>query len=106
MSTVGSFALLLALCLSSYSFLAGLLALLGRDPGSMRLVETARRGGIAAFGAVLLAAIALLTAAVREDLSIDFTFHHSTSALPATCTFTRLCSCQAWSLLFVSLLVG
>ena len=60
MSQVGSFALLLALGLSSYSFLAGLLALFGRDAGSMRLGETARRAGIATFGAVLLAAVVFL----------------------------------------------
>ena len=71
MSQIGSFALLLALGLSSYSFLAGLLALFGRDAGSMRLGETARRAGIAAFGAVLLAAVVLVLAVFRDDFSIE-----------------------------------
>jgi hypothetical protein len=56
MSQVGSFALLLALGLSAYSFLAGFLALFGKTASSARLGETARRAGIATFGAVLLAA--------------------------------------------------
>ena len=48
MSQIGSFALLLALGLSAYSFLAGFLALFGKDAASARLGETARRAGIAA----------------------------------------------------------
>ncbi len=47
MAQIGSFALLLALALSAYSFLAGLLALLRPGAGSERLGETARRAGIA-----------------------------------------------------------
>ena len=50
MSQIGSFALLLALALCAYSFLAGLLALVReRDASSARLSETARRAGVAAF---------------------------------------------------------
>src|SRR5207248_3289911 len=56
MATIGSFALLFALALSFYCFGAGLLALIYKGPGSERLGETARRAGIVAFGAVLLAA--------------------------------------------------
>src|SRR5208282_1231721 len=59
MSQIGSFALLLALGLSAYSFLAGFLALFKKDAASARLGETARRAGIATFGAVLLAGIVL-----------------------------------------------
>ncbi|HWZ82883.1 MAG TPA: heme lyase CcmF/NrfE family subunit [Terriglobales bacterium] len=106
MSQIGSFALLLALGLSSYSFLAGLLALFGRDAGSMRLGETARRAGIAAFGAVLLAAIVLVTAAFRDDFSISYIFHHSNRDLPAAYKFAVLWSGQEGSLLFWSLLLG
>src|SRR5258708_9704153 len=105
MSTVGSFALLLALCLSSYSVLAGLLALLGRDAGSMRLGETARGGGIAAFGAVLLAAVVLVTAAFLDDFSIAYIFHHSNRDLPIPYKFAVLWSGQEGSLLFWSLLL-
>jgi cytochrome c-type biogenesis protein CcmF len=106
MSQIGSFALLLALGLSSYSFLAGILALFGRDAGSMRLGETARRAGIAAFGAVLLAAIVLVTAAFRDDFSIAYIFHHSNRDLPAAYKFAVLWSGQEGSLLFWSLLLG
>src|SRR5712675_3192253 len=106
MSQIGSFALLLALGLSSYSFLAGLLALFGRDAGSMRLGETARRAGIAAFGAVLLAAVVLVTAAFLDDFSIAYIFHHSNRELPVAYKFAVLWSGQEGSLLFWSLLLS
>src|SRR6266850_2841010 len=106
MSQIGSFALLLALGLSAYSFLAGILALFGRDAGSMRLGETARRAGIAAFGAVLLAAIILVISAFRDDFSIAYIFHHSNRELPAAYKFAVLWSGQEGSLLFWSLLLG
>ena len=89
MPSIGTFALLLALSLSSYSFLAGLVALFGRDAGSMRLGETARRAGIAAFGAVLLAAIVLVTAAFGDDFNfarittrLDRAFAHTHMRVP------------------------
>ncbi len=106
MSQIGSFALLVALSFSSYSFLAGLVALFGRDAGSMRLGETARRAGIAAFGAVLLAAVVLVTAAFSDDFSIAYIFHHSNRDLPAAYKFAVLWSGQEGSLLFWSLLLG
>ena len=81
MSQIGSFALLLALGLSAYSFGAGLLALFGRDAASARLGETARRAGIATFGAVVLAAFVLVTAAFNDDFSIAYIFHHSNREL-------------------------
>src|SRR5256885_15376306 len=46
MSQIGSFALLLALVLSAYSFVAGLVAVTRKGPGAERLGETARRAGI------------------------------------------------------------
>src|SRR5438552_16565076 len=106
MSQIGSFALLLALGLSSYSFLAGLLALFGRDAGSMRLGVTARRAGIAAFGAVLLAVVVLVTAAFRDDFSIGYVFHHSNRDSLVALQFAVLWSVQEVSLLFWSLLLG
>src|SRR5713226_8184694 len=106
MSQIGSFALLLALGLSSYSFVAGILALFGHDAGSMRLGETARRAGIAAFGAVLLAAVVLVLSAFRDDFSIAYIFHHSNRDLPAAYKFAVLWSGQEGSLLFWSLLLG
>jgi len=106
MSQIGSFALLLALGLSAYSFLAGLLALLGRDAGSLRLGETARRAGIATFAAVLLAAVVLVTAAFKDDFSIAYILHHSNRDLPIAYKFAVLWSGQEGSLLFWSLLLA
>src|SRR5664279_5733512 len=106
MSQIGSFALLLALGLSAYSFLAGLLALFGRDAAAARLGETARRAGVATFGAVLLAGIVLVTAAFNDDFSIAYIFHHSNRELPAAYKFAVLWSGQEGSLLFWSLLLA
>ena len=83
MSYIGSFALLLALCLSAYSFFGGFLALFGKNAASARLGETARRAGIATFAAVLLAAIVLVVAAFSDDFTIAYIFHHSNRDLPA-----------------------
>ena len=106
MAQIGSFALLLALALSAYSFLAGLLALLRLGAGSERLGETARRAGIAAFAVVLLAAVVLVIAAFQDDFSIAYIFHHSNRDLPAPYKFATLWSGQEGSLLFWSLLLS
>src|SRR5260370_35885794 len=82
MSQIGSFALLLALGLSAYSFLAGLLALFGKDAASARLGETARPAGIATFAAVPLASIVLVGCAFSDDCSIPYIFHHSDRDCP------------------------
>jgi cytochrome c-type biogenesis protein CcmF len=106
MSQIGSFALLLALALSAYSFLAGLLALILKGPGSERLGETARRAGIATFVLVFLAAAVLVAAAFQDDFSMAYIFHHSNRDLPAPYKFATLWSGQEGSLLFWSLLLG
>jgi cytochrome c-type biogenesis protein CcmF len=106
MSALGSYALLLALALAGYSFLAGLLALAARPPGWERLSETARRAGIASFGTVLIAAVVLVTSAFRNDFSIAYIFHHSNRDLPLPYKFATLWSGQEGSLLFWSLLLS
>jgi cytochrome c-type biogenesis protein CcmF len=106
MSYIGSFALLLALGLSVYSFGAGLLSLFGRDAASARLGETARRAGIATFIIVLLAAFVLVAAAFNDDFSIAYIYHHSNRDLPAAYKFAVLWSGQEGSLLFWSLLLA
>src|SRR5450631_526968 len=106
MSQIGSFALLLALALSTYSFLAGVLALARPGPGSERLGETARRAGIATFGVVLLAAVVLVISAFQNDFSIAYIYHHSNRDLPAPYKFATLWSGQEGSLLFWSLLLS
>src|ERR1700746_3491307 len=103
---IGSFALLLALALSVYSFLAGLFALIERRPGSERLGETARRAGIATFGAVLLAAVVLVVGVFSNDFSIAYIFHHTNKDLPGAYKFAALWSGQEGSLLFWSLLLA
>jgi cytochrome c-type biogenesis protein CcmF len=106
MAQIGSFVLLLALALSVYSFLAGLVGLSRRDYGSERLRETARRAGIAVFGAVLLAAGILVISAFQDNFSIAYIFHHSNRDLPAAYKFATLWSGQEGSLLFWSLLLA
>src|SRR5689334_23740821 len=106
MSQIGSFALLLALALSAYSFLAGALALALPGPGSERLGETARRAGIASFAIVFLAAVVLVVAAFQNDFSIAYIFHHSNRDLPAPYKFATLWSGQEGSLLFWALLLS
>jgi cytochrome c-type biogenesis protein CcmF len=107
MAFIGNFALLLALALIVYCFGAGLFALLSQDdPNSQRLSETARRAGVVAFGAVLLAAVALVVSAFRDDFSIAYIFHHSNRDLPAPYKFATLWSGQEGSLVFWSLLLS
>jgi cytochrome c-type biogenesis protein CcmF len=106
MSQIGSFALLLALALCAYSFLAGILALVNKGPGSERLGETARRAGIASFAIVFLAALVLVVAAFQNDFSIAYIFHHSNRDLPAPYKFATLWSGQEGSLLFWALLLS
>src|SRR5579871_4095343 len=104
MSQIGSFALLLALALSLYSFGAGAWALAFPGGGSERVGETARRAGIAIFAAVLLAAVVLVIAAFQNDYSIAYIMQHSNNDLPAPYKFATLWSGQEGSLLFWSLL--
>jgi len=106
MSQIGSFALLLALALSVYSFLAGLAALVKAGRNSERLGETARRAGIATFALVLLASAVLVAAAFRNDFSLAYIYHHSNRDLSAPYKFATLWSGQEGSLLFWSLLLA
>jgi cytochrome c-type biogenesis protein CcmF len=135
MATIGSWALLVALALSVYSFVAGIVALVLRNPDSdqrtqraskadrshesffsfliamlrganERIAETARRAGLMIFVSVLLAAICLVIAAFRNDFTIAYIFHHSTRDLPGPYKFATLWSGQEGSLVFWSLLLS
>ena len=107
MATVGSFALLLALALGLYSFVVGFAALFHKqDQRWDRLGESARRAGVVIFGAVFLAALALVVAAFRDDFSIAYIFHHSNRDLPAPYKFATLWSGQEGSILFWTLLLS
>ena len=133
MAALGSFALLLALALSVYTFLAGIIALVFQNPapapgrltpgratpvadrtsfaallrqGSERIGETARRAGIATFGAVFLASLILVICAFQDRFDIAYIFHHSNRDLPGPYKFAVLWSGQEGSLLFWSLLLA
>jgi cytochrome c-type biogenesis protein CcmF len=97
MPLIGSFALLLALALAAYSFLAGALGLARKDD---RLGETARRAGIASWAAVTIAGLALVMAALGNDFSVSYIMHHSNRDLPIAYKFAALWSGQEGSLLF------
>ena len=116
MPAFGSYALLLALALSAYTFFAGAvalrqIALAGQGHGGSdrrnrtarfrpeRLAETARRSGIASFVAVSAAVFALVWAAFTNDFSVSYILHHSNRALPAPYKFAALWSGQEGSLL-------
>src|SRR5690348_12548918 len=105
MSQIGSFALLLALALSAYSFLGGLLELLAKVPRSERLGDTSRRSVIASFDVVFIASVVLVVATFQNDFSISYIFHHSNRDLPAPYKFATLWSGQERSLLIWALLL-
>ena len=95
MALLGSFSLLLALALCGYCFVAGIVAAARKhDPTSERLAETARRAGIAAWGAVTAAGVALVIAAFRNDFTLAYILHHSNRDLPAPYKFAVLWSGQ------------
>ncbi|HUO27431.1 MAG TPA: cytochrome c-type biogenesis CcmF C-terminal domain-containing protein [Candidatus Aquilonibacter sp.] len=106
MAQIGSYALLLALALSVYCFLAGLISLIFQKQGLERVGESARRAGIAIFVLVLLAAVVLVMAAFNNDFTLAYIFHHSNRDLPAPYKFAVLWSGQEGSLLFWSLLLA
>jgi cytochrome c-type biogenesis protein CcmF len=106
MAELGDLSLLIALVLCAYSFLAGLWALLFPSEGSDRLSETARRAGIAAFAAVLLASTILVVSAFQDDFSIAYIREHSNHDLSAPYKFATLWSGQEGSLLFWALLLS
>src|SRR6201997_2294690 len=105
MPTFGSFALLLALALASYTLLAGGIALRQLATGARsraapeRLAETARRVGIGTFIVSTVAAIALVWCAFTNNFSVSYILHHSNRALPGPYKFAALWSGQEGSLL-------
>ena len=106
MAELGSYSLLLALALGVYAFIAGIVSLARKGDAYDRLGETARRAGIAVFGAVALAAVVLVTATFQNDFSISYILHHSNRDLPIPYKFAVLWSGQEGSLLFWALLLS
>ena len=106
MAELGSYSLLLALALGAYAFVAGIIALTRKGDAYDRLSETARRAGIAVFGAVALAAVVLVVATFQNDFSISYILHHSNRDLPIPYKFAVLWSGQEGSLLFWAMLLS
>jgi cytochrome c-type biogenesis protein CcmF len=108
MPEFGSFALLLALVLSTYTLVMGAVALwrsrsqsgiVAGGSGAGRLGETARRAGIASFIALSCAAFALVWAAFTNDYSVSYILHHTNRDLNTAYKFSALWSGQEGSLL-------
>jgi cytochrome c-type biogenesis protein CcmF len=112
MAVFGSFALLIALALAAYNMIAGGLALWltaakrATAIAPERLLETARRAGIAGFFAVTAAVFALLWAIFTNDFSIRYILEHSNRTLPAIYKFSALWAGQEGSLLLWAWLLG
>src|SRR3954465_6987531 len=105
MAQFGSFALIVAVVLSFYSFAAGALAL-WRGSSADRLAETSRRAGIATFIAVAASAMVLVISVLNNDFSLAYIRDHSNIALPTAYKFAALWSGQEGSLLFWALLLS
>jgi cytochrome c-type biogenesis protein CcmF len=105
MPIIGSFCLLVALVMSAYCFVAGIVALASKRSSSARLGETARRAGMAAFIATAISALALVWAALNDDFSLTYILHHTNRALPTAYKLAALWSGQEGSLLFWALLL-
>jgi cytochrome c-type biogenesis protein CcmF len=108
MPEFGSFALLLALVLSTYTLVMGAIALwrsrsqsgmVAGGGGAGRLGETARRAGIASFIALSCSAFALVWAAFTNDYSVSYILHHTNRDLNTAYKFSALWSGQEGSLL-------
>ena len=105
MPSLGSFSLLLALAVSVYTVFAGGLSLWATSHGRVlavapyRLLETARRAGLASFFIISTAAFALVWAAYTNDFSVDYILHHTNRALNPAYKFSALWSGQEGSLL-------
>jgi cytochrome bd-type quinol oxidase subunit 2 len=81
MALFGSFALLIALVLCLYALVAGTFGLYRGDTED-RLLETARRAGIATFICVSASTVALVIAVFQNDFSLAYIRDHSNIALP------------------------
>jgi cytochrome c-type biogenesis protein CcmF len=106
MAELGTLALIIALVLSVYCFIVGIVALVRPGEASDRLGETARRAGIGIFAAVFLASLVLVVSAFQNDFSIAYILQHSNRDLPAPYKFATLWSGQEGSLLFWALLLS
>jgi cytochrome c-type biogenesis protein CcmF len=115
MPEFGSFSLLLALVLALYTLVVGAMGLWTSSrqkngtpemARSQRLLETARRAGIASFVAVFCAAFALVWASFTNDYSVSYILHHTNRSLNSAYKFSALWSGQEGSLLLWAFLLA
>ncbi|MFB3095001.1 MAG: heme lyase CcmF/NrfE family subunit [Candidatus Acidiferrales bacterium] len=103
MDSLGSFALLLALCISAYAVAAALLGVWKQKP---LLQQSAERATIAVGGLVLIATGCLVVSLLRDDFRLAAVASHSNRALPVFFKFSALWSGQEGSLLWWSCILA
>ncbi|MFB3126741.1 MAG: cytochrome c biogenesis protein CcsA, partial [Candidatus Acidiferrales bacterium] len=103
MDSLGSFALLLALCISAYAVAAALLGAWKQKP---LLQQSAERATIAVGGLVLIATGCLVVSLLRDDFRLAAVASHSNRALPVFFKFSALWSGQEGSLLWWSCILA
>ena len=103
MDSLGSFALLLALCISAYAVAAALLGAWKQKP---LLQQSAERATIAVGGLVLIATSCLVVSLLRDDFRLAAVASHSNHALPVFFKFSALWSGQEGSLLWWSCILA
>ena len=104
MTTLGRVALYLVFALTVYAAVAGVLA--GRR-GDRRLMRSSRNAFTAAFGATLVAVVAVEYALVTHDFSLAVVAEHTSRRLPAGYTLSSLWASEAGSLLlWLAVLTG
>ncbi|MFH0942174.1 MAG: heme lyase CcmF/NrfE family subunit [Chloroflexota bacterium] len=97
MSTVASFALVLALVVSSYSAVA---SAVGARRANPRLLASARNALLAATGLISLAVIILLYSLVSHDFSVAYVYQYTSRDLSLPYLISALWAGNAGSLLF------
>src|SRR5579859_4312718 len=100
MPLLGSFCLLFALALALCCFVTGILATRRQDATGIRLGEVVENIGHGKIIAVSGAALALMWAALNNDFSVAYIFHHTNRVLPVPYKIAALWSGQEGSLLF------
>ncbi len=106
MSQIGSFALLLALGLSAYSFGPACSRFSAATPPRLASVKPPAAPASRPSSSCCSPAFVLVAAAFNDDFSIAYIYHHSNRDLPAAYKFAVLWSGQEGSLLFWSLLLA
>ena len=102
MTILGQLALWLALLLAAWGSIVGILGGSQRRP---ELIQSARRTSYALFGVVSVAAIALLTALLRNDFNVQYVWAYTSRNLPTPYLISAFYGGQAGSLLFWALIL-